>query len=380
MASKSQSYPLVIILFMGLGLGIFLLNSCGPDKEKIEKIKEDGIEVVINHLEPYKTGEKSSFTFEKRWSIDTENPEIQKLGLMDIRGFEVNSAGEIFVLGELSSEGNLIFKFDKDRQFIKSFGHQGQGPGEVEAPFHISLDGQENIMVSDSSRQLVVIYDSDGSFVKNQMMPAGGMMTASGPQGRLLIMGISGETFWLKLVASDFRETKTLDEFIMEMPRTTKLRATPPVFAWSSSRDNIYVGKEDRGYEIHVFDADGQLIRQIRKDYKKVPVSESYKEKILKMFPPGMREMAVFPDFQPPFQSLMAADNGMLFVCTFEEGHNPGEFMFDIFDKDGVFIGRTSLNVFIWEGHLWARLKDNKFYYLKEKDSGYKELLIGEIR
>ena len=119
MASKSQSYPLVIILFMGLGLGIFLLNSCGPDKEKIEKIKEDGIEVVINHLEPYKTGEKSSFTFEKRWSIDTENPEIQKLGLMDIRGFEVNSAGEIFVLGELSSEGNLIFKFDKDRQFIK---------------------------------------------------------------------------------------------------------------------------------------------------------------------------------------------------------------------------------------------------------------------
>jgi len=42
-----------------------------------------------------------------------------------------------------------------------------------------------------------VIYDSDGSFVKNQVMPAGGMMTASGPRGRLLIMGTIGESFWL---------------------------------------------------------------------------------------------------------------------------------------------------------------------------------------
>lgn len=220
---------------------------------------------------------------------------------MDIMGFEVNSAGKIFVLGKLSGEGNLIFKFDKDGKFIKSFGHQGQGPGEIEAPFHISLDGQENILVSDSSRQLVVIYDSDGSFVKNQMMPAGGMMTASGPRDNLLIMGTIGESFWLKLVDSNFREIKTIDEFIMELPRTTKFRAAPPIFAWSSSRDNIYVGKEDRGYEIRVFDTDGQLIRKIRKDYKKVPVSESYKEKILKMFPAGMRQMAVFPDFQPPF-------------------------------------------------------------------------------
>lgn len=79
MASKQQPHPLVIILFMGLGLGIFLLSSCGSGKEKIEKIKEDGIEVVINHLEPYKTGEKSSFIFEKSWSIDTENPEIRSL-------------------------------------------------------------------------------------------------------------------------------------------------------------------------------------------------------------------------------------------------------------------------------------------------------------
>ena len=50
--------------------------------------------------------------------------------------------------------------------------------------------------------------------------------------------------------------------------------------------------------------------------------------------------------------------------------------MFDIFNKEGVFIGRKSLNIWIWEVHLWARIKAGKFYVLREKESGYKELAL----
>ncbi len=160
--------------------------------------------------------------------------------------------------------------------------------------------------------------------------------------------------------------------------------ATEPLLYWSASHDNIYVANEERGYEIWVLDFKGKLIRKIQKEYRKIPVSENYKKKTLHSFPEYMREkmkdVLYFPAFHPPIQSIVAGDDGVLLVSTFEEGKNPGEFMFDIFNEEGVFIGRKSLNVWVWEGHLWAQIKADKLYCLKEKDSGYKELVVYNIK
>ena len=35
---------------------LILSSFCGQQKEQIEKFVEDGVEVVINHIEPYKVG------------------------------------------------------------------------------------------------------------------------------------------------------------------------------------------------------------------------------------------------------------------------------------------------------------------------------------
>ena len=55
----------------------------------------------------------------------------------------------------------------------------------------------------------------------------------------------------------------------------------------------------------------------------------------------------------PPFHALFADDGDRLFVMTYEEGINPGEYMYDIFDPDGVCIGRSYKELFvskvIWE-------------------------------
>ena len=50
--------------------------------------------------------------------------------------------------------------------------------------------------------------------------------------------------------------------------------------------------------------------------------------------------------------------------------------MCDIFNKEGAFTGRKSLNIWVWEGHLWAKMTADKFYSLQEKDSGYKALYL----
>lgn len=356
---------------------------CGPKHEKVDRIIEDGVEVVLNHLEPYQIGDMSSFSLEEIFKIDTEEDEIVNLGIADIRGFEVNSVGEIFILRTIKGEGDFIFKFDRSGKFVKSFGPQGQGPGEFQNPHHIASDSEDNIVILDSGRPILIKYDKDGVFINEYKMIGEGTRVTSGPGANLLVLGVSldsekGKVTYsssLKLLNPDLEVLQVIDKFSFEM-RPGKFRAIEPLFCWSTSGDDIYVAKEDRGYEIWVYDYKGKLIRKIQKEYRRIPVSENYKEKILNLFPENMRNVAYFPEFHPPFQSIVAGDDGRLLVSTFEEGKNPGEFMFDIFNEEGVFIGRKSLNIFVWEGHLWARIKAKKLYCLKEKDTGYKALFV----
>lgn len=50
---------------------------CGPKQADVDTIIEDGIEVVLNHLEPYRLSQgPSSLRLEEVLSIDTERDEI----------------------------------------------------------------------------------------------------------------------------------------------------------------------------------------------------------------------------------------------------------------------------------------------------------------
>ncbi len=376
---------------MYLILITLILSYCGTQQEKVDKIIEDGVEVVINHLEPYQIGNISSFTLEEILKIDTEEDKISNLGIADIFGFEVSSVGEIFILRAYKGEGDFIFKFDRDGEFVKSFGPQGQGPGEFQNPHHIALDSEDNIVIIDLARGPLLKYDKDGTFLDYYEMPGGDIRVTSGPRANLLVWGSLFNpdkekalySFKLKLLNPDLEVLQVIDKFSFRVS-PEKIRATEPLLCWSASHDNIYVANEERGYEIWVLDFKGKLIRKIQKEYRKIPVSENYKKKALHSFPEyareTMKDVLFFPAFHPPIQSIVAGDDGTLLVSTFEEGKNPGEFMFDIFNEKGVFIGRKSLNVWIWEGHLWAQIKADKLYCLKEKDSGYKELVVYNIK
>jgi len=365
---------------------LFLLN-CGPKQDKVERKIENGVEIVINHLEPYKIGSQSSFTLEEILTIDTEDEEIANLGIPDIFGFSINSLGGIYILRAYEGEGDFIFKFTKNGEFVKSFGSQGQGPGELQNPHYIAIDHNDNIMISDLNQQILRKYNKDGLFIGDFKMEHGGLAVTLGPKANLIVKedsyksdkGKALNTYSLKLLNPDLEVLQVIDEFSFEW-RQDKVKATEPIFCWSVSHDNIYVANENREYEIWVYDFNGKLIRKIQKQYRRIPVSENFKKKTLKQFPKSMRDqmkdVLYFPKFHPPIQNLVAGDDGLLLVSTFEEGENPEEFMFDIFNKEGVFIGRKSLNIWIWEVHLWARIKAGKFYVLREKESGYKELAV----
>jgi hypothetical protein len=360
---------------------LLLMAYCSPKQDKVERRIENGVDIVINHLEPYHVGGAVNLALEEIFRIDTENNKIEKLELIDIRGFDVNSGGEIFILKTEKGKGHFVYKFDRDGRFVNSFVPKGQGPGELELPHHIALDTEDHVLIYDGIRMMVAKYDQNGDFIKSYPLTREELIITSGPIEKLIVLensfdGVNNkQLFFLKVANRDLDERKFIDQYSIEM-RRDKFRASEPLFCWSASRNNIFVANEDKGNEIWIYDSGGTLIRKIRKDYRKIPFSESDKEKILKPFSEAMRKIAYFPEFHPPFQSLVAGEDGTLLVQTFEPGQSQGEFMFDIFNEEGVFVGRKSLNVYVWENHLWACMKGQKLYCLREKDSGYKELIV----
>lgn len=58
-----------------------------------------------------------------------------------------------------------------------------------------------------------------------------------------------------------------------------------------------------------------------------------------------------------------------------EKGGNHGEIIRDVFNRDGAFIARKSL-----PKSFGIKSKKNLFYCVREKDSGYKELVVYKMR
>jgi len=65
---------------------------------------------------------------------------------------------------------------------------------------------------------------------------------------------------------------------------------------------------------------------------------------------------------------------------TFEQEKDSKGYVFDIFNKDGVFIGRKCLDVCshreLLGSFLFAQAKHDRLYCLRENENGYKEIVI----
>ena len=380
--------------------------SCGSRQNKVERIFEDGIEVVLNHLEPYKIkGKPSNLILEKVFSFDTEDDSIAALGLTDINNFDIDLEGNIyFLIYNPSAKERFIYKFDKNGNFITSFGRRGQGPFELEYPYFMRITNSNEILIKESSKNKLYTFNKDGMPIKET--PINKDMDSLIPleNGKYLILywhnqDMEAKYFSLSfnLFSSDFKEIKELDRFRNFPNRMIAERITEKiinginyVFVSEQSGKNIYVGNCERGYEILVYDLEGNLLRKIRKEYKPIKVPEDYKKKYMKPWvetedpwAKSWGEKIYFPKDWYPFYSFFPDDEGRLYVMTYEEGENPGEYLFDIFNSDGIFIARKGLECSLRNARfpeLHIKTKMNHLYCVKEKASGYKELVVYKMR
>ena len=146
------------------------------------------------------------------------------------------------------------------------------------------------------------------------------------------------------------------------------------------SREWIFTGHQDRGYDIFVYDFEGRPVRKIRKEFRPIPVPEPHKKAFLAQFDAPqykvVRDKVYFPADMPPFIGFTADETGRLYVCTYETTDQPGEFVFDIFDSEGALILRKPLRVFHDYSGAFLKVRRDRLYCVQENASGDKEFKV----
>ena len=110
-----------------------------------------------------------------------------------------------------------VLKFDKNGNFIKSWGGKGTEPGKFEVAHGIAVDAKGLLWVADRENQRIQVFDQDGQFVR-EMKYAGlpcGMQI--GDQYVYMVNGFTGQLLRLDLngnvLAATGKPGKGLGEF-----------------------------------------------------------------------------------------------------------------------------------------------------------------------
>jgi len=368
--------------------------SCGSGPLGVERSMENGVEVVLNRAESIQLkGKPSTLALEKILAVDTEDDAVAAMGITDIYRFDVDPTGNIYVVVPPSGPRNCVHKLSPDGKLLASFGLIGQGPNEMEYPSDIQALDNGEIWVFESPKNKVHVFNAEGKPIAERS-PVKFETIIPLVNGDYLVTRIDTAdltakylSIMIELYDPQFRLLKELDRFAKFANRTIYEQVPEPyvsgiefIFQAKASRDRVYVGNSDRGYEILVFDLDGQLIRKIRKKYAPVSVTEEYKEKYLKdylEYMPDYAKKIYFPDYWHPFHAFSPDEEGRLFVMTYEPGQRPGEFIYDIFNRDGVLLARASLDALHQgNGQLLARIRGDRLYAVQEKPSSFKQLIV----
>lgn len=377
--------------FFCLIFGLVVVMSCGTKQSRIDKIYEGGVEVVLNHLEPYTLkGAPVHLRLENDITIDLEKEEYSGLGLKMPDFVDADSKGNIFIVEQYDVSEYFIYKFDSTGEFVKKFGKKGQGPGELQAVRTLLVDRHDRIRIFDGNGLKVLDFDNEGNLVKETHIRHSLWDVIPLANGNYLAMRYpkdKSETYgmYLDLYDPDFKEIKRLD--LYDLSDLTPGKKNPGIiipYYWRVTGERIFVGNGQRGYEIRIFDLEGKLLRKIRKEYSPVPYPEEFRKQTERVAAANPGANLYVLKNMPPFNSFFIDDGGRLFVMTYEQGENKDEFIHDIFNPDGVFIARIRLGKYGILGralnHLKATASNGRFYRLMLKESGYPEVIVYRMK
>jgi hypothetical protein len=173
----------VLMSFLWLLL-LLMISSCnGP----ADISYENGIEVVSNKAEPNKINKKrNNISLEEINVIDLENPEFLEKGMGSAGEFDVDSDGNIYIVGWKNKE-YYINKIDKMGNLILSFGRRGEGPGEINMPIRPTIYDDHFLVITDMFKKLIYYDLQSGRYVREILFKTPRQIVECLPNNKFLV-------------------------------------------------------------------------------------------------------------------------------------------------------------------------------------------------
>ena len=365
-----RQVKLVLVLLGSLALALALFS--GQYKVKTES----GITIITNGRRPSAPqGTPTKLVFEEVYTVGGgDSPDAS---FVSASALDVLPDGTVYVV---DTKDSRVKVFDAEGRFLRVFGRQGQGPGEMNQPTGILVTPDKEILVEDILNRRLAIFALDGTFRRHISTAKALGLSGIQMDGRGLIvarsMGLAegGKmALEVKTYDAEFNPKVRLGSFEMQITAQTKVNPFSAMnLLYALGREGLLYLGSAKAYEIRIVSAEGRLLKTIGRDYDPVPVTQADKDEMLKTLGglPGvnLKDMIQFPDVYPPFSNFVLAGEGRLLVKTFEKGQAKKEFYWDVFDADGRYIARVPI---VHDIQLW---QDGKAYFFVEDEDGYRAL------
>lgn len=337
--------------------------------QKIKTVK--GVQVVENGKKPKPPkGALTKLVFKEEIAVgDSEEEEeiVAQPGFM-----AVDDKGTMYVVDMKASN---IKVFDNTGRFVRTIGKKGAGPGEFNIPFGIIVTPAKELLVEDMMNRRLSYFSLDGKFIRNEVLEnslstIGVVMDSKGNfMARELVMEQNQLFFELRKYDKDLNPMFVLDKAEFQNPRQGNFNPFGVLAVYIFDQDDeIYYG-DGKVYEIKTYTPKGKLIRRILKKYDPIKITKEDEDRILNEIPDmgiGFKQGTKFPEYFPAYEYFVLDEGGRLIVRTYKKGEKEGEYVLDIFDKEGRYIAQipTKVNSRIW--------KNNKAYSIEDTEEGYK--------
>jgi len=299
----------------------------------------------------------------------------------------------------------------KDLKLINSFGQKGEGPAEykIVPDFPLRLKAFKDFIIVESIDKLSY-FSLEGEYInEKKKLPLLLKVSEIGKNyiGRRLFHPQDGglSTIAIKIYDSEFKEIKELykQKFLRQ--------GEYPNFSWNMGKEfllyqvadnKIFVEKSDKDFLIDVYDFKGNKLYEIKKDYRKIPITSNDKKIMIKDFEmePQFQDILKkygykwnefskhykynFPSHRPPIKS-MEIDNNKIYISTSRTEGNKVETI--VMDLKGnvlktVFIEPTAKEwiLTLLLGIKLETIHNDKIYYIQENEDEEWELFVKEIK
>ncbi len=267
--------------------------------------------------------------------------------------------GQIFVL-EYASDRVVVF--NRDGEFVRSFGGAGEGPGEFRSPMGMMWDGKDRLWVADGLRGRYHAFDSTGAIQKTLHRPVYATRRiqhplVAGPAGTV-VDEAAGDNMVLFLAVDTLGHlTDTLAKLpTLELSRGFRNVINRPSWKsmffvsshyiprsrWSLTPDGTVWSAVTGQLRLVQTSPDGDTIRIVETSHR----ATEFDQRDLKMIAEGLAEAGIARRdvelFRPVVSGIYLMDDGHILVGIIEQvGEDPRTF--DVFDPEGLFLGSIDL-------------------------------------